>query len=47
LADIEKATTSVPMRNSDLYFMLRYHLNQTRSRLAEAAEAAKAGRNGS
>jgi len=30
------------MQNSDLYFMLRYHLNQTRSRLAEASEVAKA-----
>ena len=38
LADIDQATT-VPMRNSDLYCMLRYHLNQTRSRLAEASEA--------
>ena len=40
LADIDQATSTVPMRNSDLYFMLRYHLNQTRSRLAEASEAA-------
>jgi TRAP-type uncharacterized transport system substrate-binding protein len=47
LADIDKATSTVPMRNSDLYFMLRYHLNQTRSRLAEANEAAKIDRNGS
>jgi TRAP-type uncharacterized transport system substrate-binding protein len=47
LADIDKATSTVPMRNSDLYFMLRYHLNQTRSRLAEASEAAKVDRNGS
>jgi TRAP-type uncharacterized transport system substrate-binding protein len=47
LADIDKATSTVPMRNSDLYFMLRYHLNQTRSRLAEANEADKIDRNGS
>jgi TRAP-type uncharacterized transport system substrate-binding protein len=43
LADIDKATSTVPMRNSDLYFMLRYHLSQMRSRLAEASEAAKVG----
>jgi TRAP transporter TAXI family solute receptor len=36
LADIESATMTVPMRHSDLYFMLRYHLDQTRSRLIEA-----------
>jgi hypothetical protein len=42
LAEIDKATSTVPMQNSDLYFMLRYHLNQTRSRLAEASEVAKA-----
>ena len=46
LADIDQATSIVPMRNSDLYFMLRYHLNQTRSRLAEASQAAKAGGRG-
>lgn len=37
LADIERATMTVPMRHSDLYFMLRYHLDQTHSRLIEAA----------
>jgi TRAP transporter TAXI family solute receptor len=47
LADIDKTTSTVPMRNSDLYFMLRYHLNQTRSRLAEAGENAEVGRSGS
>ena len=47
LADIDKATSTVPMRNSDLYFMLRYHLNQTRTRLAETGENAKVGRSGS
>jgi TRAP-type uncharacterized transport system substrate-binding protein len=46
LADIDKATSTVPMRNSDLYFMLRYHLNQTRTRLAEAGDKAKVGQNG-
>ena len=35
LDDIEKATITVPMRHSDLYFMLRYHLDRTRSRLLE------------
>jgi TRAP transporter TAXI family solute receptor len=37
LDDIDKATISVPMRHSDLYFMLRYHLDRTRSRLIEAS----------
>jgi len=37
LDDIEKATITVPMRHSDLYFMLRYHLDRTRSRLLEAS----------
>ncbi|MFY9837974.1 MAG: hypothetical protein WAK55_16195, partial [Xanthobacteraceae bacterium] len=36
LDDIDKSTMSVPMRHSDLYFMLRYHLDRTRSRLIEA-----------
>ena len=36
LDDIDKATMSVSMRHSDLYFMLRYHLDRTRSRLIEA-----------
>ena len=37
LDDIEKSTITVPMRHSDLYFMLRYHLDRTRSRLLEAS----------
>ena len=37
LGDIERATMTVPMRHSDLYFMLRYHLDQARSRLVEAS----------
>ena len=37
LADIDRATMTVPTRHSDLYFMLRYHLDQTRSRLIEAS----------
>ena len=37
LADIDRATMTVPMRHYDLYFMLRYHLDQTRSRLIEAS----------
>jgi hypothetical protein len=36
LDDIDKSTMSVSMRHSDLYFMLRYHLDRTRSRLMEA-----------
>ena len=36
LDDIDNATMSVPMRHSDLYFLLRYHLDRTRSRLTEA-----------
>ena len=36
LDDIERSTSTVPMRHSDLYFMLRYHLDRTRSRLIEA-----------
>jgi hypothetical protein len=37
LTDIERATMTAPMRHSDLYFMLRYHLDQIRSRLIEAS----------
>ena len=37
LDDIETSTVTVPMRHSDLYFMLRYHLDRTRSRLVEAS----------
>jgi hypothetical protein len=37
LDDIEGSTIKVPMRHSDLYFMLRYHLDRTRSRLGEAS----------
>jgi TRAP-type uncharacterized transport system substrate-binding protein len=37
LDDIEGSTIKVPMRHSDLYFMLRYHLDRTRSRLSEAS----------
>jgi len=37
LAEIDHAAMAVPLRHSDLYFMLRYHLDQTRSRLAKAA----------
>jgi TRAP-type uncharacterized transport system substrate-binding protein len=36
LDDIERSTITVPMRHSDLYFMLRYHLDRTRSRLIKA-----------
>jgi TRAP transporter TAXI family solute receptor len=37
LDDIERSTITVPIRHSDLYFMLRYHLDRTRSRLIEAS----------
>jgi hypothetical protein len=37
LDDIDRATVTVPMRHSDLYFMLRYHLDRTRSRVIEAS----------
>jgi hypothetical protein len=43
LADIDQATSAVPMRHSDLYFMLKYHLDRTHSRLVEASHAAKTG----
>ncbi len=38
LAELDKATSVVPMRNSDLYFMFRYHLDRTGSRLVEASQ---------
>jgi len=42
LDDIERSTITVPMRHSDLYFMLRYHLDRTRSRLIEACRETQA-----
>src|SRR5260370_2222345 len=42
LTEIDRACGSIPMRTSDLYFMLRYHLDRTRSRLVEASQIAKA-----
>ena len=41
LAGIERATSAVAMRHSELYFLLRYHLDRTRSRLIEANQDAK------
>jgi hypothetical protein len=42
LLDIDRVASAVPMRHSDLYFIFRYHLDQTRSRLASRlAEAQK------
>ncbi len=38
LANIDRETRTVAMRNSDLYFMLRYHLDRTRSRLAVSSD---------
>src|SRR6516225_8815576 len=32
LAEIDRAARAVPLRHSDLYFMIRYHLDQIRSR---------------
>jgi hypothetical protein len=40
LADIDRAARDISLHNSDLYFNLCYHLDRTRSRLAEAAQAA-------
>ena len=40
LDDIERSTSTVPMRQSDLYFMLRYHLDRTRARLIRASRGA-------
>jgi hypothetical protein len=37
LAEIDRATRAVPLRHSDLYFMIKYHLDQIRSRLAKVA----------
>jgi TRAP transporter TAXI family solute receptor len=37
LDDIERSISTVPLRHSDLYFILRYHLDRTRSRLTEAS----------
>ena len=37
LTKIDDAIAAVSLRHSDLYFMLRHHLEQTRSRLAKAA----------
>jgi len=42
LDDIERSTSTVPMRHSDLYFMLRYHLDRTRSRLIEVSRETQA-----
>jgi TRAP-type uncharacterized transport system substrate-binding protein len=39
LADLDRTSNVVPMLNSDLYFMFRYHLDRTRSRLAEVRSA--------
>jgi TRAP transporter TAXI family solute receptor len=40
LDNIERSTMTVPMRHSDLYFILRYHLDRTRSRLSEVSRDA-------
>jgi hypothetical protein len=36
LTEIDRAATAVPLRHSNLYFMIRYHLDQIRSRLAKS-----------
>ena len=38
--DIDRTSGAISMASSDLYFMLRYHVNQTRSLLAKASRAA-------
>jgi TRAP-type uncharacterized transport system substrate-binding protein len=40
LAEIDRAAAGISMRNSDLYFMLRYHLDRAGARLAEANQNA-------
>jgi hypothetical protein len=39
IADLDRTSNVVPMLNSDLYFMFRYHLDRTRSRLVEVQSA--------
>jgi hypothetical protein len=41
IKDIDQAANGISMQNSDLYFMLRYHLNLTRTHLAEVSQAQK------
>jgi TRAP-type uncharacterized transport system substrate-binding protein len=43
LADIDLEASAVPLRSSDLYFTLKYHLDRMHSRLLEASRAAHAG----
>jgi Trp operon repressor len=33
IADVDRAADSISMRNSDLYFVLRHHLDRARLRL--------------
>ncbi len=39
IVDIDRAADSISMRNSDLYFILRHHLDRARSHLAEVIVA--------
>jgi hypothetical protein len=41
IADIDRACGLISMRNSDAYFMLRYHLDRARSLLADARQVAE------
>jgi TRAP transporter TAXI family solute receptor len=41
LADIDQAASVVPMRDSDLFFIFRHHLDQTRSRLGSRVVEAR------
>jgi uncharacterized protein len=41
LVDIDRVASAVPMRHSDLFFIFRYHLDQTRSRLASRLAEAR------
>ena len=43
LADIDRATNDVPMRNSDFYLIMRYHIDRMRSRLVEARQGIMTG----
>jgi TRAP-type uncharacterized transport system substrate-binding protein len=36
LTEIDRAARAVPLRHSNLYFMIRYHLDQIRARLAKS-----------
>jgi hypothetical protein len=43
LADIDRASGAISMRNSEPYFMFRYHLDRTRARVVDARQSAEDG----